>query len=165
MSKRTALRSLRPSVSRIDTSEYANESTAMTKRRRKTLVRDAVAYELWGAMGHYGARTRYVELFVRQGTESRGGTNEHRVRPNGERIESVNDLPSRGANAPDTLSHFAPRNAAVGLSSLSSRRRREERLGVRRRLPDCPSLRLSPRSCLTGRERMARIPKPVRGSS
>lgn len=30
----------------------------------KTLVRDALAYELWRAMGHYAPRTRYVELFI-----------------------------------------------------------------------------------------------------
>src|SRR5687767_6579003 len=55
----------------------------------KTLVRDALAYELWRAMGHYGPRTRYVELFIRQGAESRGDTNTHQARPNSDRIESV----------------------------------------------------------------------------
>jgi hypothetical protein len=75
----------------------------------KTLVRDALAYELWRAMGHYGARTRYVELFVRQGGASRAGTNTHQRRDS-DRIESVNSLSSPGENAPDTSIHFAALN-------------------------------------------------------
>jgi hypothetical protein len=44
--------------------------------------------------------------------------------------------------------------AGFGLCSLTSRRRREERVGERRNsFLGCPSLRLSPRSCLAGRER------------
>jgi hypothetical protein len=55
------------------------------------------------------------------------------------------------------LGEQEPRSLNHGAScrfSLSSRRKREERVGERRNfLFGDPSLRLSPRSCLTGRER------------
>ncbi len=53
---------------------------------------------------------------------------------------------------------------AFGRFSLSSRRRREERVGERRAsIVRCPSLRLSPRSCLSERERTSALEPLVTG--
>ena len=70
-----------------------------------------------------------------------------------------------GENSPDIVRALRPvTRKAFGTFSLSSRRRREERVGERRKsLFGCPSLRLSPRSCLAGRERRSAFEPAVTG--
>ncbi len=75
----------------------------------KTLVRDALAYELWRAMGYYAPQTRYVELFIHTGatTESQSiNTDDPVLHGNGSGLFSrVSDAGPHGGKADDPLTH------------------------------------------------------------
>jgi hypothetical protein len=64
----------------------------------KPLVRDALAYELWRAMGHYAPRTRFVELFI-QG-ESKNATWDGRKNPPSPQPSNVPSFAETSSAAP-----------------------------------------------------------------
>jgi hypothetical protein len=79
--------------------------------------------------------------------------------------DTLSSVRNGGENTPNIVRALRPvTGKALGHFSLASRLRREERVGERRNsFLGCPSLRLSPRSCLAGRERKCPFEPPVTG--